>query len=63
MTELEPHQSQSLPAPPAVPAGKSLAEWASALHAAHTIAKALCNTSFAPQHFRGKPALPSHARP
>ena len=33
----------------------SLTEWVANLSAAHTIAKALCSTSFVPQHFRGKP--------
>jgi len=33
----------------------SLADWALELEAAHRIGKALCNTSFAPAAFRGKP--------
>ena len=32
-----------------------LNEWAANLAAAHTIGSALCTTSFAPAHFRGKP--------
>ena len=32
-----------------------LHEWAANLQAAHTIGSALCGTSFAPAHFRGKP--------
>lgn len=33
----------------------TLAEWAQQLDAAMRIAKALCNTSFVPKHFQGKP--------
>jgi hypothetical protein len=41
-----------IPAPDVV---QTLAEWAQQLDAAMRIAKALCNTSFVPKHFQGKP--------
>ena len=34
---------------------KDLVAWASEMHAANTIAKAVCSTMFVPQHFRDKP--------
>lgn len=34
----------------------SLADWASELTAAHTLAETLCKTAFVPDHFRNKPA-------
>lgn len=37
------------------PTGGRLVAWASGLSAAHHIARALCETSFAPQHFKNKP--------
>ena len=37
------------------PTGGRLVAWATALHAAHQIGSALCQTSFAPAAFRGKP--------
>lgn len=37
------------------PTLQGLAEWAQQLDAAMRIAKALCNTSFVPKHFQGKP--------
>lgn len=37
------------------PTGGRLVAWADGLAAAHRIGSALCETSFAPQHFRGKP--------
>lgn len=33
-----------------------LADWAAEARAAHQLATSLCQTSFVPQHFRGKPA-------
>jgi hypothetical protein len=48
--------NHGVPAALAVPdAVASLAEWAQQLDAAMRIAKALCNTSFVPKHFAGKP--------
>lgn len=38
------------------PALASLAHWAGEARAAHTLAQSLCNTSFVPKHFQGKPA-------
>lgn len=35
--------------------GQNLITWAHALSSAHQIATALCNTSFVPRHFAGKP--------
>jgi hypothetical protein len=37
------------------PTGGRLVAWAEGLAAAHRIGSALCQTSFVPQHFRGKP--------
>jgi len=37
------------------PTGGRLVAWAEGLAAAHRIGTALCQTSFVPQHFRGKP--------
>ncbi len=37
------------------PTGGRLVAWADGLAAAHRIGSALCQTSFVPQHFRGKP--------
>jgi hypothetical protein len=37
------------------PTGGRLVAWASGLSAAHQIGTALCQTSFAPKHFQGKP--------
>lgn len=37
------------------PTGGRLVAWAASLTAAHRIGTALCETSFCPQHFRGKP--------
>lgn len=53
---LREDNNHSVPATLAVPdAVASLAEWAQQLDAAMRIAKALCNTSFVPKHFAGKP--------
>ncbi|NUR82196.1 MAG: hypothetical protein HOQ21_17430 [Dermatophilaceae bacterium] len=52
MTEIAKH----VPAEAAVEIHRpDLHEWAGKLAAAHTIGSALCGTSFAPVHFRGKP--------
>ena len=56
MTELTSYQ----PTAPTAHVGglspdTSLTEWVQNLAAAHQIAKALCATTFVPQHFRGKP--------
>jgi hypothetical protein len=37
------------------PTGGRLVAWAEGLSAAHRIGSALCETAFAPQHFKGKP--------
>lgn len=37
------------------PTGGRLTSWASSLQAAHKIGSALCQTAFAPKHFRGNP--------
>lgn len=37
------------------PTGGRLVAWAESLRAAHQIGTALCNTSFVPRHFQGKP--------
>jgi len=42
------------PAPEPLP-GSRLIAWADSLSAAHRIATALCETSFVPKHFQGKP--------
>lgn len=41
---------------PDTPTMTSLAEWAQEVRSAGEIARGLCETSFVPQHFRGKPA-------
>jgi len=53
-----PNQTSAVePAPSFIPTDtvRSLAEWASEMEAAYAIASKVCNTMFAPQHFRGKP--------
>lgn len=51
------HRDMSIPVPAGLddPTGGRLVAWANGLAAAHRIANALCQTSFAPAHFRGKP--------
>lgn len=51
----EHHRDMTIPAPVTDPTGGRLVAWAEGLAAAHRIASALCVTTFAPQHFRGKP--------
>lgn len=41
--------------PPVEQPGTNLIAWAEALSSAHRIATALCETSFVPRHFQGKP--------
>lgn len=51
------HRDMTIPTPTSMddPTGGRLIAWAEGLAAAHRIASALCMTSFAPAHFRGKP--------
>lgn len=51
------HRDMTIPAPVGIsdPTGGRLVAWAEGLAAAHRIGTALCQTSFVPQHFRGKP--------
>ena len=58
MTDLAipaPANTATLPAQHFDPTGGRLVAWAAALHAAHQIGTALCQTSFVPTAFRGKP--------
>lgn len=61
MTDLalrgEHHRDMTIPTPASIndPTGGRLVAWAEGLAAAHRIGTALCQTSFVPQHFRGKP--------
>lgn len=50
-------RDMTIPAPHGVtdPTGGRLVAWAEGLAAAHRIGAALCQTTFVPQHFRGKP--------
>lgn len=50
-------RDMTIPAPQGIsdPTGGRLVAWAEGLAAAHRIGSALCQTAFAPQHFRGKP--------
>ena len=51
MTELTMYEAPHTPDP----TGGRLVAWAASLKAAHQIGAALCNTSFVPQTFKGKP--------
>lgn len=57
MTEvaLPQNPAGALAAPIVTETVKDLAAWASEMDAAYKIASVVCNTMFAPQHFRGKP--------
>lgn len=59
MTELATYtpaaNTATMPAQHFDPTGGRLVAWAAALHAAHQIGTALCQTSFVPAAFRGKP--------
>lgn len=55
-TDLTIHEPQAIEGHfYADPTGGRLVAWAEGLAAAHRIGSALCQTSFVPQHFRGKP--------
>lgn len=57
-TDVTPYQPQQVLEPAVYnvdPTGGRLVAWASSLFAAKQIADALCQTTFAPAHFRGKP--------
>lgn len=55
MTELTHYQPPTLEHTVTDPTGGRLVAWAEGLAAAHRIGTALCQTSFVPQQFRGKP--------
>lgn len=54
MTELAIREDAELGTFDGDPTGGRLVAWAASLAAAHRIGMALCETSFCPQHFRGK---------
>ena len=56
-TEIAVRQEQQYPDPSYAvdPTGGRLVAWAEGLAAAHRIGSALCQTAFAPAHFKGKP--------
>ena len=55
MTELTTYEPQTVEHFSFDPTGGRLVAWAEGLAAAHRIGSALCQTSFVPTHFRGKP--------
>jgi hypothetical protein len=55
MTELTTYEAPAPDVYYADPTGGRLVAWAEGLAAAHRIGSALCQTSFFPTHFRGKP--------
>lgn len=58
MTEIAIRNDQPAEVAVLAPTGAvaTLAQWAGEARAAHTLATSLCNTSFVPDHFKGKPA-------
>lgn len=52
---LAPIEHGAVELAPAIEPGQNLITWARALGAAHQVASALCQTSFVPRHFAGKP--------
>ncbi len=58
MSEIAIRDEQSATAVALAPTATvaTLAQWAGEARAAHTLAQSLCNTSFVPRHFQGKPA-------
>lgn len=55
MTEIAVRHEEEATLVPVNTSAQQLVAWADALAAAHRIGTALCGTSFAPSHFRGKP--------
>ena len=49
------HRDMTIPPPSGSDSGAMLIAWAEQLSVAHRLASAICATTFAPAHFRGKP--------
>lgn len=55
VARIEPPSTEVVTTTATDPTGGRLVAWAESLRAAHQIGTALCNTSFVPRHFAGKP--------
>lgn len=55
LARIEPPSTEVVTTTTTDPTGGRLVAWAESLRAAHQIGAALCNTSFVPRHFQGKP--------